>query len=266
MGNREMDYREIGKTGVKLSRLGLGTVKFGRNEGVKYPSSFELPEEPELHRLLFHAQELGINTLDTAPAYGTSEERLGRLLKGKRQNWTIVGKAGEEFENGKSRYIFTPDHFVKSLERSLKRLQTDYIDVLLIHSDGSDIQILNNDALMYKMQEFKKTGMVKAIGASTKTIEGGIRALDMMDVVMATYTPTYTDEKAVLDHAALRNKSIILKKALSSGHDTNIDTAMEFAFSHPAVDSVIIGTINPNHLKQNADAVKRLISSRSSAA
>ena len=136
MGNGSMDKRLIGNTGVSVSALGLGTVKFGRNEGVKYPSSFELPDDAQLQRLLVHAQELGINTLDTAPAYGTSEERLGNLLKTRRKDWTIIGKAGEEFENGRSQYIFTPDHFVKSLERTLKRLQTDYLDVLLIHSDG----------------------------------------------------------------------------------------------------------------------------------
>ncbi len=261
-----MDKRQIGQTGVSLSRLGLGTVKFGRNAGVKYPAGFELPDDYSLTRLLSQAQEFGINTLDTAPSYGTSEERLGILLKNKRKDWTIIGKAGEEFENGKSRYIFTPGHFVESLERSLKRLRTDYLDVLLIHSDGSDMKILGNDALISKMQEFKKSGMVRAIGASTKTVEGGIKALELMDVVMATYTADHTEEKAVLDHAALNDKSVILKKALSSGHNTDIGAAMEFAFAHPGVDSVIVGTINPNHLKENAEAVTRLTSSASSAA
>ncbi len=262
MGNGHMDYREIGKTGVKISALGLGTVKFGRNADVKYPGNFELPEDAELQRLLFHAQELGINTLDTAPAYGTSEERIGHLLKGRREKWTIIGKAGEEFENGKSRYIFTAEHFVKSLERTLKRLQTDYLDVLLIHSDGADLRILSNDKLIYKMQEFKKSGMVRAIGASTKTVEGGIKALDLMDVVMATYTAENDEEKPVLDHAALENKNVILKKALSSGHNTNIAEAMQFAFSHPGIDSVIVGTINPNHLRENAEAVVKALASR----
>jgi aryl-alcohol dehydrogenase-like predicted oxidoreductase len=257
-----MDKRQIGQTGVSLSRLGLGTVKFGRNAGVKYPAGFELPDDYSLTRLLSQAQELGINTLDTAPAYGTSEERLGMLLKGKRQDWTIIGKAGEEFENGKSSYNFSPAHFAESLERTLKRLQTDYLDVFLIHSDGSDNRILSDEKLIGKMQDFKRSGMVRAIGASTKTVEGGIKALDLMDVVMATYTEDHTDEKAVLDHAALENKNVILKKALASGHNTDINGAMEFAFSHPGVDSVIVGTINPTHLQENAAAVTRVISLR----
>lgn len=262
MGKGAMDKRQIGQTGVSLSRLGLGTVKFGRNAGVKYPAGFELPDDYTLTRLLSQAQALGISTLDTAPAYGTSEERLGNLLKGRRQDWTIIGKAGEEFENGKSRYNFSPAHFAESLERTLKRLQTDYLDVFLIHSDGSDNRILSDDKLIGKMQEFKKSGMVRAIGASTKTVEGGIKAIDIMDVVMMTYTQDHTEEKAVLDHAALEGKSVILKKALASGHNTDINGAMEFAFSHPGVDSVIIGTINTSHLQENAAAVARAISSR----
>jgi aryl-alcohol dehydrogenase-like predicted oxidoreductase len=264
MGNGSMDKRQIGSTGVSVSALGLGTVKFGRNEGVKYPSSYELPADSDLQRLLVHAQELGVTTLDTAPAYGTSEERIGNLLKGRRHEWTIIGKAGEEFENGRSRYIFTADHFVKSLERTLKRLQTDHLDVLLIHSDGSDLRILSDDRLIAKMQDFKRTGMVRAIGASTKTAAGGLRALEIMDVVMATYTEDYTDEKSVLDQAALTGKSILLKKVLGSGHNKDIDQAMNFAFSHPGVDSVIIGTINPNHLRQNAEAAIKAFAARSS--
>ncbi len=260
-----MEKRELAKTGVFVSRLGLGTVKFGRNTGVKYPKEFDLPDDYTLTRLLALAQKLGINTLDTAPAYGSSEERLGQILQGKRHDWVIIGKAGEEFSNGKSTYMFTPEHFTFSLERTLKRLQTDYLDVLLIHSDGDDLKILSDEKLIRRMQDFKKSGLVRAIGASTKTVAGGIKAADLLDVVMATYTPDYTDEKPVLDHAALHEKGIILKKVLSSGHQTDIGEAMNFAFSHPAVDCVVTGTINPNHLSQNAEAVMTILTSQASA-
>ena len=249
-----MDRRPLGNTGIDVSPLGLGTVKFGRNEGVKYPEDFAIPDEAFLRDLLWLANDLGINMLDTAPAYGTSEERLGRLLKGQRENWVIVGKAGEEFENGKSVYNFTPEHFEKSLERSLKRLNTDYLDVFLLHSDGHDTANLS-DEIIAKMQDFKKRGMVRAIGASTKTAEGGLLAFLEMDVVMATYTQDYKDEKPVLDHAAAHNKGVILKKVLSSGHNSNIEEAFKFAFGHPGTTAAIVGTINPSHLRQNVTAV-----------
>ncbi|MCB1720931.1 MAG: aldo/keto reductase [Rhodospirillales bacterium] len=279
-----MDRRRLGNTDIEISPLGLGTVKFGRNQGVKYPYGFEIPGEAALADLLALAKDLEINMLDTAPAYGTSEERLGRLLAGQREDWVIVGKAGEEFENGQSVYNFTPEHFEMSLERSLKRLNTDYIDVLMVHSDGNDVENLSDD-LIAKMQDFKARGLVRAVGASTKTVEGGIRALEHMDVVMACYNADYTDEKPVLDYAAEHNKGVLLKKVLGSGHFINMSSrtpqvegshsasgdlssqaprddiynAFEFAFGHPGTSGVIMGTINPAHLRANVAAVNRVL-------
>lgn len=255
-----MDKRQLGQTGIEVSPIGLGTVKFGRNKNVKYPQSYELPSDEHLSNLLVQAKALGINTLDTAPSYGSSEERLGRLLYNQRNEWVIIDKAGEEFKDNKSSYIFTADHFERSLERSLKRLNTDYIDVLLIHSDGHDIEILSNNSLIKKLHHFKEQGLVKAIGASTKTIEGGIMALQLLDVVMATYNTENTNEKPVLNYAAEYNKGLILKKVMASGHTSSPSKSLEFAFSHPGVTSAIIGTININHLKENVKTTTQYLS------
>ena len=115
--------RPLGDTGLVVSPLGLGTVKLGRDQGVKYPSGFTIPDDREARQLLDLARELGINLIDTAPAYGRSEERLGPLLRGQRDAWVIVSKVGEEFEGGQSRFDFSPAHTRLSLERSLKRLE-----------------------------------------------------------------------------------------------------------------------------------------------
>jgi aryl-alcohol dehydrogenase-like predicted oxidoreductase len=251
-----MDRVILGDTGIEVSRLGLGTVKFGRNQGVKYPQGFELPDDGALANLLAQAKDLGINMLDTAPSYGTSEERLGGLLAGQREDWVIVGKVGEEFEGGESSYVFTAEHFEMSVERSLKRLKTDYIDVLLIHSDGTDMDILGDEAVVAKMHDLKRRGLVRAIGASTKTADGGIKCLELMDVVMAMYTPDYRDEQPVLDYAAAHGKGVLLKKLLSSGHDTDVAAAMRFAMRHDCAPSAVIGTINPAHLKANVEAAE----------
>lgn len=253
-----MDKKQLGGTGIAVSPLGLGTVKFGRNQGVKYPQGFDIPDEGFLADLLAQAKALGINMLDTAPAYGLSEERLGRLLKGQREDWVIVGKAGEEFEDGESFYNFAPQHLEKSLYRSLQRLQTDYIDVFLLHSDGNDVENLSDDVIATLLR-FKERGLVRAVGASTKTAEGGLRTLEHLDVVMAMYTADYTDEKPALDYAAAHNKGVLLKKVLSSGHNANIEDAFKFAFGHPATTAAIVGTINPENLKANAAAIQRVV-------
>lgn len=100
--------RPLGSTGLLVSPLGLGTVKLGRDQGVKYPSGFRIPDDTEAAALLDQARALGINLIDTAPAYGRSEERLGPLLAGQRDAWVIVSKVGEEFEDGQSRFDFSP--------------------------------------------------------------------------------------------------------------------------------------------------------------
>ena len=95
-------HRPLGSTGLRVSPLGLGTVKLGRDQGVKYPQQFRIPDDAQALALLNQARDLGINLIDTAPAYGNSEQRLGPLLRGQRQDWVIVSKVGEEFDDGQS--------------------------------------------------------------------------------------------------------------------------------------------------------------------
>src|SRR4051812_1449779 len=95
-----------------VSPLGLGTVKFGRNQGVKYPGGegFSLPLDREIEEILDLALEGGINLIDTAPAYGVAEERLGKLMGARREKFFLTTKTGEEFDGQKSEYIFTAAH------------------------------------------------------------------------------------------------------------------------------------------------------------
>ena len=74
-------HRPLGSTGLRVSPLGLGTVKLGRDQGVKYPNGFTIPDDAAARALLDQARALGINLIDTAPAYGVSEQRLGRGIR-----------------------------------------------------------------------------------------------------------------------------------------------------------------------------------------
>lgn len=260
--------RKLGKTGLEVSCLGLGTVKIGRNQEVKYPNGFSLPSDEEVSTLLTQAKELGINLLDTAPAYGNSEQRLGRLLTG-RQEWIICSKVGEEFSAGKSHFDFSAEHTRHSIERSLRDIGTDYLDIVLIHSDGQDRKILESSDCPETLLRLKEKGLIKAVGMSTKTVDGGIAAAEMLDVVMVTYNPSMQDDATVIDHALTLDKGILIKKALNSGHDcfapeekTNASGAslteknLRFALDKEGVSSVIVGTINPKHLKENVEAAR----------
>lgn len=242
--------RLLGSTGIQVSPIGLGTVKFGRNQGVKYPAPFELPTDKAIQDLLTAAKELGINLLDTAPAYGHSEERIGKLLIGQRHDWVITTKAGESFINGESNFNFSKEAIVISVEQSLKKLKTDYIDLLLIHSNGDDEKIIHQDHVFLTLDSLKKAGKIRSFGMSTKTIAGGLLAVDQSDAVMVTYNKSYTDEVAVIDYAAEKDKAVLVKKALGSGHLPPAEN-LKFVLENNGVSSVIVGTLNPTHLAAN---------------
>ncbi|MDH3947931.1 MAG: aldo/keto reductase, partial [Gammaproteobacteria bacterium] len=91
-----MELRALGATGIKVSVLGLGTVKLGRDQEVKYPRGFNIPDDAAVRELLALSRDLGINFIDTAPAYGNSEERLGQLMDNS-NDWVIMTKVGEIF-------------------------------------------------------------------------------------------------------------------------------------------------------------------------
>jgi aryl-alcohol dehydrogenase-like predicted oxidoreductase len=256
-----MQYRQLFNTDLKLSLLGLGTVKFARNTDVKYPHKFELPNKQQIIDLINQAKDYGINVLDTAPAYGNSESILGELFKDSHNNinradWVLITKAGEDYINQQSCYNFSADHVNNSLSKSLKNLNTDYIDILLIHSDGNDQAIADNDKLWQLLEHRKKLGDIKTFGVSSKTIEGGLNCLQRSDLAMVTYRQDYLDELPLLDYALKNNKNIILKKALNSGHASDAKQNLQFCINHPAVTSIIIGTLNPAHLMSNAQAVQ----------
>lgn len=249
--------RTIPGTDLEISALGLGTVKMGRDQSVKYPDHFTIPDDQEVKRLLSLAHSEGINLLDTAPAYGNSEERLGNLLE-KREDWVIITKTGEEFEQGKSHFDFSGHHTRSSIERSLKRLKTDYLDIVLIHSDGNDEDILNNTDCIKVLKDCQQQGMIRAIGMSTKTITGGILAASMLDIVMITYNLEQQDQ-AVLEFARDNNKGVLVKKGLMSGHAGSIQDSMNLIFANEGISSVIVGTINPDHLRENVQLAKEVV-------
>lgn len=258
--------RELGRTGISVSAIGLGTVKLGRDQGVKYPGEFSIPDDVAARELLAQASDLGINLIDTAPAYGSSEQRLGELLAGQRQQWIICSKVGEEFDNGESRFDFSPEHTRMSVTRSLQRLRCDHLDIVLIHSDGNDLDIIQRFGTLEALAELKQQGLIRAFGISTKSVEGGLAAANACDTLMLTYNLAEQDQVPVLDACRQSNTGVLIKKALSSGHlaqnyDDPVKASMELVFGNEACTSAIIGTINPAHLAANIAAARNALGS-----
>jgi aryl-alcohol dehydrogenase-like predicted oxidoreductase len=255
----KLPQRPLGSTGLNVSVLGLGTVKFGRNQKIKYPT-FELPSDDAICQLLDDACGYGINLLDTAPAYGIAEERLGKLLGTRRNQFVLVTKTGEEFANGESIYNFSAEHTRLSVERSLKRLNTNRLDCVLVHCSHNDLEVLRDSPVLVELQKLKDRGDIRSFGASTYTIEGGMFALEASDVAMVAYSADYRAEEAVIRRAAELKKGILVKKGLGSGNLATgetarpLDESLRPIFALPGVSSLIVGTINREHLRQNVAA------------
>ncbi|MBU2921570.1 aldo/keto reductase [Winogradskyella psychrotolerans] len=158
-----MKYRKLGRTGIEISEISLGTWAFGNKVygGV---------DEQDGINTIHAGIDMGINIFDTAPQYGTPEQDgvaeivLGKALKGKRDKVHISTKFGRNptIKNGASQ--FYKSRIVDSVEESLKRLQTDYIDVLFFHSPFSPEEI--NDDVWEGIEHVKKQGKVRFIGHS----------------------------------------------------------------------------------------------------
>ncbi len=245
------DRRPLGQSDIQVSPLGLGTTKFGRNTDVKYPQSFDIPDEKHLDSLLKLAADLGINLLDTAPAYGDSEEKLGQLLRSTRQDWIISTKVGERYSGGKSSFDYSTLSIRQSIESSLSKLHTDYLDIVLIHCNEQDHDILRQGDAVAELMRLRDKGTIRCIGASTKTRAGGLLALELLDLVMIVYSPDDTLQQRLLQEAALQNKGVIVKKALASGHAENIQGNLETILKTRVISSAVVGTINEDHLRQN---------------
>ena len=259
-----MELRQLGSSGIDVSVLGLGTVKLGRDQEVKYPRGFKIPDDAAVRDLLALTRELGINFIDTAPAYGNSEERLGQLMDNP-NDWVIMTKVGEIFEHGKSSFDFSANQARMSVERSLKRLKRESVDIVLVHSDGNDMHIIENEGVLPELQKMKEEGLLRAYGMSTKTTEGGMWIVENTDVVMATLNLSDDHDLPVIARAHELNKGVVIKKGLQSGHTdksaggAGVERAFEYIFSHAGVSSMIVGTINPEHLSENVAVTNRVI-------
>jgi aryl-alcohol dehydrogenase-like predicted oxidoreductase len=242
--------RRLGSTGLVVSSIGFGAFKIGRNEKTKYPAAYDLPSDPDVDRLLGGLLDLGINYIDTAPAYGASEERIGRFLASRRRELILATKVGETFAGGASRFDFSSEGLRASVERSLGRLRTDMIDVLLLHSDGRDLWIQNETDAVDVLRELKGRGLVRAIGLSGKTVEGARQALSWADVLMVEYHIEDRSHESVIRQAAEREVGVLVKKGLASGH-LPAEEAVRFVLANPHVASLVVGGLNLAHFRHN---------------
>lgn len=240
-----------------LSPIGFGAFKIGRNQGAKYAQQYDLPDEDQAARLLNGLLDLGINYIDTAPAYGISEERIGRALGHRIDQFVLSTKVGERFENGRSAFDFSGAAIRASVALSRKRLGRDVLDLVFIHSDGNDLDILENTDAVAALRQLKTEGSIKAIGFSGKTVAGATAALDCADALMVEYHLDDRSHEQLIEQAAERGVGVIIKKGLASGR-LDAHQAIRFVLGNPHITSMVIGGLNLEHILDNVQAAESI--------
>jgi aryl-alcohol dehydrogenase-like predicted oxidoreductase len=172
-----MEYRYLGRSGLKISVLGLGTMTFGAS-GVFTPIG-QTPLE-EARKMVDRALEAGVNFIDTADIYsaGRSEEMIGEILKGRRDEVILATKARFPTGDGPNDAGSSRHHLMRSLEESLRRLQTDYVDLFQLHAwDG----ITPLEETLSTLSDMVHSGKVRYVGCSNYSAWHLMKSLAVAD-------------------------------------------------------------------------------------
>jgi len=147
-------YRRLGRSNLRVSPLCLGTMMFGG------PTP-----DAEAASILASARERGLNFVDTADVYskGESERVLGKLLHGQRDDWVLASKVGNKFDAAPNHSHYSRQWLVRSVENSLQRLQTDYMDILYLHRDYHEE---NLEEAVYALGDLIRSGKIRSFGVS----------------------------------------------------------------------------------------------------
>ena len=261
-GTRKVLFQMSVNLTQPLSKLGFGAFHIGRIPGLKYASQGSpIPSEEEVTRLLHQVIDCGITLVDTAPAYGLSEERIGKSLHSRRMEFNLCSKVGENFNDGKSIFSFAQKEMRNSLEQSLRRLNTEYLDILLIHAPENDLSVLNETDAVETMIQFKNEGKTRAIGFSGKSVEAQTRALEWSDVMMIEYSIADQSMEPLIRQTNKMNKCVLIKKALQSGHSPAKKSIQFLHCNSPVqdcIDCTVIGSKNASRMNKNVKEFIRL--------
>ena len=161
-----MKYRILGKTGLRVSVVGLGTMV--------HAGHFGPMKDSESLAAIETALELGVNFIDTSDAYGAGygESLLGNALKGKRDKIVLATKGGNVMVGpNRGKRIFEPDYIRRVMDESLGRLQTDYIDLYQLHNPT--VEVIERGAVWEVLERAKQAGKIRHYGVSINSMEEG---------------------------------------------------------------------------------------------
>ncbi len=265
----ELPKRTLGRTGLEVTQLGFGTALHLRPED----NFGDAEAETMLHAVL----DAGINFIDTAPDYGESEERIGRFISHRREEYYLATKCGCNIDaDGAPQepgHVWTADRVRRNVDESLARMKTDYVDLLQMHNPS--VEEVEAGKLVEVLEEIKESGMARFIGVSSTTPHlMSFAQTGAFDAFQVPYSALERTHERMIQQVADGNAGMIVRGGLAQGGrnqarwdmweraglnevagDMNrYEFVLRFTLTHPACQTTIVGTTHGDHLRANIAA------------
>ena len=282
-----MDNNTLGNSGLNVSQIGAGQAALAQES---------LDDMTAVEETLSGALDAGINFFDTAECYLDSEEMLGRAISHRRSEFALATKCGHT--RGATQPAWSADDIAASVDESLRRLRTDHVDLLQLHTCGVDV--LEKGEAIEAVQRARDAGKTRFIGysgdneAARWAVDSGIFDTLQVSFNLADQRP----RSGLLQAAKKRGMGTIIKRPLANAAwgaaasptagykwgpdyadeywrraqiiaaegpidglpDDGIAAALGFVFAHPEVDVALVGTRNPVHMRSNITLLERGVS------
>ena len=273
--------RELGRTGLQVTTLGYGAM------GLRGAPRGREVSNQQADSILNAVLDSGINYIDTSIDYGDSEEHIGRAISHRRSDYYLATKCGCVVGGPPERgsqlpHVFTRENIVAGVNQSLARMKTDYIDVLQFHSGPSREELEENGAIETVL-DLKREGKVRFIGiSSTLPHLADHIAMGVFDVFQIPYSALQREHEEVITAAAQAGVGTVIRGGVAKGAPsrgkqegsaqgpgqqaeledllegmTPMEFILRFTLTHPDLHTTIVGTISPDHLRENLDALQK---------
>jgi aryl-alcohol dehydrogenase-like predicted oxidoreductase len=277
-----MDKRTLGRTGMEVTKLGYGSM------GLRGPRTWgvRVVDDRAADEFLNRVLDVGINFIDTSPDYGASEERIGKFIGSRRDEFYLATKCGCVFSQREDHleldHVWEEAVIQGNLATSLARLKTDYIDLLQFH--GGDAATLEREGLLDLLVGFRDQGLIRFLGVSSSlpNLQGMIE-LDVFDTFQIPYSCLAPQHNDLIAQAAATGAGIIIRGGIAQGGpdaeikrpqldlvwdaarldellDSGVSRAefiLRYTLAHPNCDTTIVGTCSAEHLAENLAAAEK---------
>ncbi len=280
--------RKLGRTGLDVTVLGYGAMEL---RGAASGGRGRPIESEQAGKILNAVLDSGINFIDTSIDYGDSEESIGKYISNRRKEYFLASKCGcivdpnagpSQSNSTPSPHVFTRKNIIMGVEQSLKRMKTDHLDLVQFHASPSK-EVIDQEGSVQTLLDLKKEGKVRFIGSSSilPNIHDHIK-MGVFDEFQIPYSALQREHEAAIAEAAKAGAGIVIRGGVARGvpgegrgsqdiwklwdkaglNDllngiSQMEFILRFTISNPDMATTIVGTMNPEHLKQNIDAASR---------